>query len=72
MRVTSDIPLSDRDMDILELMGRGLSAAAMSEELDISIHTVRDHIKQVLAKLEASSQLEAVSKAIKALSKDNQ
>jgi DNA-binding CsgD family transcriptional regulator len=45
---------------VLTLLGQGLSPAAVAERLGITMHTCRGHIKSVLAKLEAHSQLEAV------------
>jgi DNA-binding CsgD family transcriptional regulator len=35
----------------------------MVEELHLSIHTVRNHIRNILAKLQARSRLEAVAVA---------
>ncbi len=55
--------LRQRELDVLERLGRGMRAADIAEDLGISLHTVRDHIKSVLVALDASSQLEAVLNA---------
>jgi DNA-binding CsgD family transcriptional regulator len=42
--------LSPREQEVLYLLGRGLTTAAMAEELGISPHTVRDHLKHLYRK----------------------
>jgi DNA-binding CsgD family transcriptional regulator len=42
--------LSPREREVLHLLGRGLTTAAMAEELGISPHTVRDHLKHLYSK----------------------
>lgn len=42
--------LSPREQEVLNLLGRGLTTAAMAEELGISPHTVRDHLKHLYRK----------------------
>ena len=53
-------PLTDRESAVLRCLARGMSAAEIADHLVLSIHTVRNHIRAVLAKLQARSQLEAV------------
>jgi len=55
-----DGTLSPSELRILELLGTGRRAADIAEDLSLSVHTVRDHIKAILRKLDVSSQLEAV------------
>lgn len=52
--------LSKRQREVLELMGEGADPAVIAERLYISTHTARGHVKAVMKKLGASSQLEAV------------
>lgn len=56
-------PLTPREQEVLELLGAGLGAQQITESLGLSLHTVRDHIKSILAKLNCRSQLDAVAKA---------
>lgn len=55
--------LTDRELDVLRLLSRGLANAAVATELSISVNTVRNHVQNVLTKLGAHSKLEAVAKA---------
>jgi DNA-binding NarL/FixJ family response regulator len=53
--------LTTREREVLGLLALGLSTDEMVERLVLSPHTVRNHIRSVLAKLGAHSRLEAVS-----------
>jgi DNA-binding NarL/FixJ family response regulator len=55
--------LTPREQEILTLMSQGLDNRAVAERLTISYATVRTHVRKILEKLEARSQLEAVAKA---------
>ncbi len=55
-----DSGLSARELEVLRLLASAKSVPEISDTLHLSAHTVRNHIKQVLAKLGAHSQLEAV------------
>lgn len=55
--------LTPREQEILALMSQGLDNRAVAGHLSISYATVRTHVRKILEKLEARSQLEAVAKA---------
>jgi two-component system, NarL family, response regulator DevR len=55
--------LTPREKEILALMIQGADNRAVAELLRISYATVRTHVRSILVKLEARSQLEAVAKA---------
>ena len=57
--------LTDRELEVLALLGDGKDVTRISRELNISNHTCRWHIKSLLAKLEAHSQLEALVIAVR-------
>jgi DNA-binding NarL/FixJ family response regulator len=57
--------LTAREIEVLGLMGRGLDPLAIAAELGIRISTCRSYEKNILAKLEAHTQLEAVIIAIR-------
>lgn len=52
--------LTGREHDVLRALARGLDAHRIAGDLGISLYTTRDHIKMLLAKLGAHTQLEAV------------
>jgi DNA-binding NarL/FixJ family response regulator len=54
--------LSDREMQILEKLSKGLSYKMVAEELHISIDTVRSYIKRMYEKLHVHSVTEAIHK----------
>jgi two-component system, NarL family, response regulator DevR len=58
-------PLTDRELEVLQLLARPMSVAQIAEELYVSIHTARNHVRAVLAKLDAGSQLQAVVNAVR-------
>lgn len=54
--------LSPRQLQVLEFLGEGLRARAIAARLGLSETTVRNHIRELLRRLECHSQLEAVAK----------
>lgn len=60
----TDYQLTGREKETLQLLSKGNSFKMIAAELDISIDTVRTHIKHIYDKLHVRSQIEAVSKAI--------
>ena len=50
--------LSPREQEVLQLLGRGLTATAMADELGISPHTIRDHLKNLYRKTGAKGRNE--------------
>src|SRR5690242_14096194 len=57
--------LTAREREVLALMGDGLDPSAIAERLVLSVYTARGHVKNVMMKLGAHTQLEAVVLAIK-------
>jgi DNA-binding NarL/FixJ family response regulator len=56
-------PLSDRETEILKLLCDGKNYRVIADQLFISAHTVRTHIKNIYEKLQVNSRAEAVQKA---------
>ncbi len=57
--------LTAREREVLELLAQGLDVAAIARSLGISLLTTRGHVKSLLAKLNAHTQLEAVVTAMR-------
>lgn len=53
--------LSPRELQVLQALAAGHRAAAIAEQSTVTLATVRVQIKSILAKLEVSSQIEAVA-----------
>lgn len=47
--------LSDREQEVLALIGRGYTNPEIAEELDLSVHTVQNHRSNIMAKLDIHS-----------------
>jgi DNA-binding NarL/FixJ family response regulator len=56
-------PLTARELDVLAAMADGASNKAIARRLGISFHTAKFHVAGILAKLDADSRTEAVTKA---------
>jgi PAS domain S-box-containing protein len=57
----SELHLTPRQAEILDLLERGRSTRQMAEELQLSVETVRNHVRHVLRAVGARSRLEAVA-----------
>jgi len=64
-RKENDFKLTDKEKNILQLLVEGNSYKMIAAESDISIDTVRFHLKNIYHKLQVKSNVEAVNKALK-------
>jgi DNA-binding CsgD family transcriptional regulator len=55
--------LTDREQEVLERIADGVPAKVIALRLGISVSTVRNHIRSILSKLHAQSQLQALARA---------
>lgn len=62
---SDDSNLTEREKDVLNLLCKGNAYKEISEQLFISVGTVRHHIKNIYDKLHVHSKSQAVAKAIK-------
>ena len=56
-------PLSQRELDVLRLLGTDLDGPDIARELVLSLNTVRTHTKNIYAKLGVNSRRAAVRRA---------
>jgi DNA-binding NarL/FixJ family response regulator len=55
-----DLPdITPREHDVLRCIARGCSDKEIAEQLSISIHTVKTHVRNILSKLHAANRREA-------------
>ncbi|MEM8527692.1 MAG: response regulator transcription factor [Bacteroidota bacterium] len=57
--------LSERQMQIVQALVDGLSYKMIANKLNISLDTVRDHIKRIYRTLEVNSKAEVIKKVLK-------
>jgi len=55
--------LSERELDVLRLLGTELDGPAIARELTVSLNTVRTHTKNLYTKLGVNSRRAAVQRA---------
>ena len=56
-------PLSERELDVLRLLGTDLGGPDIARELVVSLNTVRTHTKNIYAKLGVNNRRAAVRRA---------
>ncbi len=57
--------LSDREHEVLRCLAAGRETRALADELTVSVHTVRNHIRNLRRKLGADTRLQAVTAALR-------
>jgi DNA-binding NarL/FixJ family response regulator len=62
---TDHEPLTPRELEVYELLGKGLSNRDIGGVLGISAHTAKYHVGQILAKVGAATRAEAVSTGLR-------
>jgi len=56
--------LSRRELEVLQLVARGITVEDIATDLGLSHHTVRNHIRNITGKLGVHSKLEAVARGL--------
>ena len=56
--------LTDRELEVLSLVAKGITNKAIAAQLGISDRTVQGHLAHIFDKLQASSRTEAVMRAV--------
>src|SRR5919199_2314910 len=57
--------LTDRELEVLKLVARGMNNRDIGQELFISENTVKNHVRNILEKLHLHSRMEAVVYAVR-------
>jgi DNA-binding NarL/FixJ family response regulator len=60
---TIGVHLTPREQQVLHLLSGASDVRCIARELDISVHTVRDHVKSLLTKFGVHTQLELIVRA---------
>jgi len=64
-QVLETYPLTQRELEILELIVTGCSNAQIAEKLIITVSEVKTHVRSILDKLCADDRTEAAAKAVR-------
>ena len=56
--------LTARELEVLELLAKGLTNRQIARVLEVSVHTIRNHVDNILRKLDVSDRTEASTTAI--------
>jgi DNA-binding NarL/FixJ family response regulator len=57
--------LSPRELEVLQLVARGLDNSEIAAELSISPRTAKNHVSSILAKLEVPNRIQAATYAVR-------
>ena len=63
--ILATYPLTDRELEVLELMVAGCTNIAIAEKLFITAGTVKTHVRNILGKLCADDRTEAAVRALR-------
>jgi DNA-binding NarL/FixJ family response regulator len=64
-RAPGRVELTERELEVLALLAEGLANSEIAARLVVSVHTIRNHVANLSAKLGAHSKLEVLSIAIR-------
>lgn len=62
-KAIESLQISGRELEVLELLGKGLSNKEIANKLFISVNTVKTHLSHIYEKLDVSRRSMAVKKA---------
>lgn len=60
-----DLPLTTRELQVLRHIALGLSNKEIAQSLTISVETVKEHVQNILRKLNAADRTDAAVRAVK-------
>ncbi len=60
-----EVPLTDRELQVLRHVALGLSNKEIGQSLDISVETVKEHIQNILRKIAVSDRTQAAVWAVR-------
>lgn len=62
-KALAETEISTRELEVLQLMAKGLSNQQIADNLYVSVSTVKTHASNLFFKLQASRRMQAVEKA---------
>jgi len=64
-KVLNQLRISNRELEVLQLMAQGLSNSQIADRLFVSLSTIKTHAASLFLKLEAERRTQAIEKAKK-------
>jgi DNA-binding NarL/FixJ family response regulator len=62
---TYELPITSRELQVLRHIALGLSNKEIAQSLSISVETVKEHVQNILRKLNAADRTDAAVRAVK-------
>ena len=59
-------PVSERELDVIALLARGMSNAEIAAELYVSEATVKSHLRRIMAKWDVRDRVQVLLRAARA------
>ena len=63
--ISDDIPLTKRELQVLQQVAMGLSNREVGKALGISVETAKEHVQNILRKLDVNDRTKAAVWAVK-------
>ena len=63
--MVDEIRMTPRELDVIAIIGEGLSNKEIAQRLNIATHTVKSHVRNVMEKLALHSRLQIAAHAHK-------
>lgn len=64
VKTNNQYNLTERELEVLQLLSKGHSTKVISDKLDIAFNTVRSHLRNIYAKLHVNCGKEAIAKVL--------
>jgi DNA-binding NarL/FixJ family response regulator len=61
----SGAQLTPREYQVLEMLARGMDNTAIAQALNLSQHTVKNHVSSILVKLQVQNRIQAAVRAVR-------
>jgi DNA-binding NarL/FixJ family response regulator len=63
--VEPGVHITNRELEVLELLSKGHTSKEIAQELFVSTHTIESHKKNLIHKMESKNAIDLVVKAIR-------
>lgn len=64
-RAPSPVSMTPREVEVLEMIARGLDNGEIARALSLSQHTVKNHVSSILVKLQVENRIQAAVRAVR-------